>query len=106
LAGAGEVVDCVCAGHLGSPDLAGGDCPSGDLECNRATGGCQALKCIIPGITQAELAVRTGKSREIISRLLGQPSNLTADTAAELLFAISGGEIEDHITYPLNRSAI
>ena len=33
LAGAGEVVDCVCAGHLGSPDLAGGDCPSGDLEC-------------------------------------------------------------------------
>jgi hypothetical protein len=58
------------------------------------------------GITQAELAVRTGKSREIISRLLGQPSNMTADTAAELIFAISGGEIEYHITYPLNRSAI
>lgn len=55
------------------------------------------------GITRAELAVRTGKSRALISRLLGQPSNLTADTAEELLFAISGGEIEYHVVYPLSR---
>jgi hypothetical protein len=30
---------------------------------------------------------------------------LTADTAAELLFAISGGEIEYHVIYPLDRQA-
>jgi transcriptional regulator with XRE-family HTH domain len=46
------------------------------------------------GITRAELAVRTGKSRALISRLLGQPSNLTVDTAAQLIFAISGKEIQ------------
>jgi transcriptional regulator with XRE-family HTH domain len=46
------------------------------------------------GITRAELAVRTGKSRALISRLLGQPGNLTADTMAELLFAMSGEEIQ------------
>lgn len=55
------------------------------------------------GISRAELAVRTGKSRALISRLLGQPSNLTCDTAAELLFAISGGEIEYRVAYPLSR---
>jgi transcriptional regulator with XRE-family HTH domain len=57
------------------------------------------------GITRTELATRTGKSLALISRLLGQPSNLTADTAAELLFAISGGEIEYNVTHPLNRRA-
>ncbi|HUB15950.1 MAG TPA: hypothetical protein VMB34_28650 [Acetobacteraceae bacterium] len=46
------------------------------------------------GITKAELAVRTGKSKAQISRLLGQPSNLTTDTMGELLFAMSGEELE------------
>jgi hypothetical protein len=55
------------------------------------------------GITRSELAFRTGKSRALISRLLGQPSNLTADTAAELLFAICGGEIQYSVAHPLSR---
>jgi len=46
------------------------------------------------GITRAELAIRTGKSKAQISRLLGQPRNLTMDTLGELLFAISGKELD------------
>jgi hypothetical protein len=38
-----------------------------------------------------------------MSRLLGQPGNLTADTAAELLFAISGGEIQYSMAYKISR---
>ena len=45
------------------------------------------------GITRAELAIRTGRSTEQISCLLGQPGNPTADTMAELLFAMCGEEI-------------
>jgi hypothetical protein len=52
------------------------------------------------GITRTELAIRTGKSRALISRLLGQPGNLTADTMAELLFAMSGEEIQYSTSRP------
>lgn len=52
------------------------------------------------GITRAELAIRTGKSRALMSRLLGQPGNLTADTMAELLFAMSGEEIQYSASRP------
>lgn len=45
------------------------------------------------GITHAELAIRTGRSTGQISCLLGQPGNLTANTMAELLFAMCGEEI-------------
>lgn len=46
------------------------------------------------GITKSELAVRTGKSKAQISRLFGRPANLTTDTIGELLFAISGKQLE------------
>jgi len=58
------------------------------------------------GITQAQLCARMGKGSDRISRLLGQPANLTADTAAEILFAMSGGEIQYHVTYPVNRRSM
>lgn len=41
-------------------------------------------------MTRADLAKRTGKKPEVISRLLGRPSNLTVDTFCEVLFAING----------------
>jgi len=46
------------------------------------------------GISRSELATRTGKSPAQISRLLGQPSNMTSDTMSELLFAIRGRVIK------------
>jgi hypothetical protein len=55
------------------------------------------------GITRAQLGARTGKGSDRISRLLGQPGNLTADTSAELLFAISGAEIQYSVIYPLSQ---
>jgi transcriptional regulator with XRE-family HTH domain len=57
------------------------------------------------GITRAELAVRTGKSKAQISRLLGQPRNLTTDTMGELLFAISGKEMEYNSADPFQRES-
>lgn len=45
---------------------------------------------IASGMSRAELAKRTGKSPEVISRILGRPSNLTADTVMQVLFAING----------------
>jgi len=52
------------------------------------------------GITQADLARRLGKSPEVVSRLLARPSNLGADTFADLLFAISGAVVKMEITHP------
>lgn len=42
------------------------------------------------GMSQAELARRSGKPRETISRVLGHPTNLEINTASKLLYAISG----------------
>ena len=53
------------------------------------------------GISQATLARRLRKKPEVISRLLASPGNWTADTAAQLLFAINGGEFEYDVAYPL-----
>ena len=55
------------------------------------------------GISQAELAVRMGKSRTRICRLLGSPGNWTHDTESDLLFAISGAEIQRTASYPLDK---
>jgi hypothetical protein len=57
------------------------------------------------GITRAELAIRTGKSRALISRLLGQPGNMTLDTMEELLFGISGKEVRYAAESPSVRQA-
>lgn len=56
------------------------------------------------GISQAELADRLGKGPDYICRLLGSPGNWTLDTESDLLFAISGGEVEYSMHYPLDQS--
>lgn len=53
------------------------------------------------GITQAELAKRTGKGTDMISRLIGRPGNWTLNTLSDLLFAMSGAAPCYSITYPL-----
>ena len=53
------------------------------------------------GITQAELAKRTGKGPDIISRLIGRPGNWTLNTLSDLLFAMSGAALTYSVHYPL-----
>ena len=55
------------------------------------------------GLSQSELAIRTGKSRTRICRLLGSPGNWTHDTESDLLFAISGAELQRTVSYPLEK---
>jgi hypothetical protein len=52
------------------------------------------------GLTQADLARRLGRSPEVVSRLLSRPSNLEADTYADLLFAISGAVVKMETAHP------
>ena len=58
------------------------------------------------GITQADLARRLGKSPEVVSRLLARPSNLEADTFADLLFAISGATVKMEVAHPFAAAAL
>lgn len=44
------------------------------------------------GLTNAQLARRLGMDPAQLNRLLGNPSNMTLDTLADLLFAIAGKE--------------
>lgn len=53
------------------------------------------------GISQADLASRLGKGRDVISRLLKRPRNLELDTYSEILFAISGAVPKISVSYPL-----
>jgi hypothetical protein len=55
------------------------------------------------GLTQADLARRLGKSREVISRLLARPGNWESDTFSELLFGISGAIAAYRVDYPFSR---
>jgi len=55
------------------------------------------------GLSKAELADRTGKGADRIAHLLGAPGNWTLDTMSDLLFAISGAEIDYRISYPLDQ---
>jgi len=55
------------------------------------------------GLTKAELADRTGKGADRIAHLLGAPGNWTLDTISSLLYAISGAEIDYHISYPIDQ---
>ena len=53
------------------------------------------------GLSQKDLADRLGgKDAATISRILATPSNLETDTAADFLFAISGGVLKYDVTYP------
>src|SRR5208282_4731873 len=54
------------------------------------------------GISQVELAARMGKRADRVCRLLGAPGNWTADTASDLVFAISGGVVAYSVSYPLD----
>jgi hypothetical protein len=58
------------------------------------------------GINQATLASRLGKAPEVISRWLGTPSNWTLDTFSDLLFAISGAELQYTVSYPLGQQSL
>ena len=51
-------------------------------------------------LSQADLARRLGKKPEIVCRWLGAPGNWTLDTVSDLLFAISGAEVEYSLAYP------
>lgn len=53
-------------------------------------------------ITQATLARRMGKRPETVNRLLSAPGNWEADTASDILFAISGGEFDYTVRHPLS----
>lgn len=54
------------------------------------------------GISQAELAKRTGKGPDIISRLIGRPGNWTLNTLSDLLFAMSAAAPSYSVSYPLS----
>lgn len=55
------------------------------------------------GITKTCLAKRMGKGIDRVSHLLAAPSNWTSDTESDLLFAISGAEVNyDPLSYPLD----
>ena len=45
---------------------------------------------IASGMSQAELARRTGKPRETISRALGHPTNMEIETATKIVYALTG----------------
>ncbi len=55
------------------------------------------------GISQADLAARMRKGTDRVCRLLGAPGNWTLDTVADLLFAISGAEVNYGLSYPFNK---
>ena len=57
------------------------------------------------GLTQAQLARRARKRVEVVCRLLGEPSNLTADTVSDLVFAMRGGEPEYSVGHPFEAPA-
>jgi hypothetical protein len=57
------------------------------------------------GITQADLARRLDKPREVISRLLARPGNWESDTFSDMIFAISGAIVSFGADYPLTEQA-
>lgn len=56
------------------------------------------------GMSKADLARRTGRKPEVISRVLGQPGNWTLNTISDLLFALTGAELSNIPEYPLEAS--
>lgn len=60
---------------------------------------------VASGMSQSELARRTGKPRETISRVLGHPNNLEINTASKMLYAISGKALAFNAYDPLAPAA-
>jgi hypothetical protein len=56
------------------------------------------------GISQADLARRLGKKPDRVCKMLAAPGNWTSNTASDLLFAISGAEIQYSVSYPLDNA--
>ena len=54
-------------------------------------------------ITQSELAARLNKGTDRVCHLLGAPGNWTLDTVSDLLFAMSGAEVDYETRYPLDQ---
>lgn len=54
-------------------------------------------------LSKADLARRLDMDPAQLSRLLSGPGNVTSDTASDLLFAISGAELDLGVSYPLSR---
>ncbi|MEO8668034.1 MAG: helix-turn-helix transcriptional regulator [Bauldia sp.] len=52
------------------------------------------------GLTQIQLAARTGMAPEVISRLLKAPRNIELDTLSKLMFAINGAALAFATAYP------
>jgi len=55
------------------------------------------------GLTKAKLARRIGKPPEVVNRWLAAPSNLTLDSASDLLLGICAEELEPNGRSVLNR---
>jgi hypothetical protein len=55
------------------------------------------------GLTKAKLARRIGKTPDVVHRWLSAPSNLTLDTASDLLLGIHAEELEMGTSSLLNR---
>lgn len=55
------------------------------------------------GLTKAKLARRIGKTPDIVNRWLAAPSNLTLETASDLLLGIKAEELEMGATSLLDR---
>ena len=53
------------------------------------------------GLTQAELARRLGRNPDVVCRWLAAPRNWEIDTVSDILFAISGAEVNYGLNYPL-----
>jgi Helix-turn-helix len=58
------------------------------------------------GLTKAKLARRIGKTPDIVNRWLSAPSNLTLDTASDLLLGIKAEELEMGASSLLNRMPV
>jgi hypothetical protein len=55
------------------------------------------------GLTKAKLARRIGRTPDVVNRWLSAPSNLTLDTASDLLLGINAEELEMSASSLLNR---
>lgn len=59
-------------------------------------------KLVESNLTQAEVCKRLGRRPDVVCRWIGAPGNWTLDTVSDLLFAISGEEIEYRTADPID----
>src|SRR5258706_16329150 len=82
--------------------------PAGDLEYLRTRNRMRLFTLVQKefqrsGLSQADLAARMRKGTDRICHLLGAPGNWTADTASDLLWAMSGAVPKYALEYPLEK---